>query len=196
MPKRLIAMFVTSAALVMTLAATASAQHARGGAVGRGAGPGRVGVGVLPSRTYRVAPFAIHPYRYGTRVSVFLGYGYGWGYPYGHYGWYGPGYGYYGWSYPYGPYGYPYGYYSAYGYGYAGHPTGSIRIVDAPKEAQVFADGYYAGIVDDFDGSFHRLDLEPGPHRIEVRAEGLQPLVVNVNVDPYRTITVHARLHQ
>ena len=57
-------------------------------------------------------------------------------------------------------------------YGYyaidPGFAYGSLRIVDAPRYAQVFVDGYYAGEVDDYDGIFQRLNLEPGPHRIEI----------------------------
>ena len=37
-----------------------------------------------------------------------------------------------------------------------------------PRDAAVYVDGYYAGIVDDFDGVFQRLTLEVGPHRIEL----------------------------
>ena len=33
-------------------------------------------------------------------------------------------------------------------------------------------DGAYAGIVDDYDGVFQRLDLEPGSHEIEIRSPG------------------------
>ena len=40
----------------------------------------------------------------------------------------------------------------------------------APRNAEVYVDGRYAGIVDDYDGTFQRLDLEPGSHEIEIRA--------------------------
>jgi len=55
-------------------------------------------------------------------------------------------------------------------------------------------DGYYAGQVDDFDGVIQRLELESGPHRIEIRAVGFEPLVVEVRVQPGRTITYHGDL--
>ena len=35
-----------------------------------------------------------------------------------------------------------------------GRAYGGLRITGAPHEAQVLADGYYVGIVDDFDGVF------------------------------------------
>ena len=62
-------------------------------------------------------------------------------------------------------YGYPgYGYGPSAGYGYyslvPGRAYGAVRIVDAPRDAQVLVDGYYAGVVDDYDGVFQHLNLE------------------------------------
>ena len=54
-------------------------------------------------------------------------------------------------------------------------------------------DGGYAGIVDDYDGVFQRLDLEPGAHEIEIRTAG-RPLVYDVNVTPGQTVTIHANV--
>jgi hypothetical protein len=63
-----------------------------------------------------------------------------------------------------------------------------------PKEAEVFVDGYFAGIVDDFDGVFQRLHIETGPHRIELRADGYEPLNFEVNIQPGRTLTYKGEL--
>lgn len=84
-------------------------------------------------------------YRYG------YGYGYGFGYPW----------------YPYG-YGYPYqfGYYGRYDI------SSSIRLEVTPRHAEVYVDGYRAGIVDDFDGIFQRLRVEPGEHEIVLYLDG------------------------
>ncbi len=49
-----------------------------------------------------------------------------------------------------------------------------IRLAVTPKEAAVYVDGYYAGIVDDFDGVFQRLALPPGPHEIVFYLEGFR----------------------
>jgi len=122
----------------------------------------------------------------GFSLGLYYGYPYGSYYYPGYYGYYG---GYYG--YPYGGYAYPPAGYVAAGPGY---DYGGIRIQDAPREAQVFADGYYVGIVDDFDGTFQRLQLEPGAHRIEIRAPGLEPLAFDVNVLAGQTITYHAQM--
>ena len=70
---------------------------------------------------------------------------------------------------------------------------GGIRIQGAPRDAQVYVDGYYAGIVDDYDGTFQRLDLEPGSHEIEIRTAG-RPLTYDVNVTPGQTLTIHANV--
>ncbi|HEY7498216.1 MAG TPA: hypothetical protein VH740_06875 [Vicinamibacterales bacterium] len=88
------------------------------------------------------------------------------------------------------PYGYtPRGYYDP----IPGRLYGGLRITDAPHEAQVFADGYYVGIVDDFDGVFQHLNLEAGPHRIEVRLPGYYDAITfDVNIQPGRTITFRA----
>jgi PEGA domain-containing protein len=81
---------------------------------------------------------------------------------------YDPWFGYYDyqWGYPYPPYG-PYGRYGRYA-----PPDASVRLEVKPREAQVFVDGYYAGIVDDFDGTFQRLRLPPGQHEITLYLEG------------------------
>jgi hypothetical protein len=39
-----------------------------------------------------------------------------------------------------------------------------------PRHAEVFIDGYYAGLVDDFDGIFQSLKLESGPYGVEIVA--------------------------
>jgi hypothetical protein len=79
------------------------------------------------------------------------------------YPWYGFGYPFYG--YPYYPYQYPYGYRYA-------RPDASVRLEVTPNNAEVFVDGYYAGLVDDFDGVFQRLHVPPGDHEITLWLDG------------------------
>ena len=81
--------------------------------------------------------------------------------------WFDPFYGAYEFQYPIGPYGYPPMY-----RGYRIDATASVRVEVKPKEAEVYVDGYYAGIVDDFDGVFQRLRLPPGEHEITLRLPG------------------------
>jgi PEGA domain-containing protein len=72
-----------------------------------------------------------------------------------------------GYQYPYPPYPYP-----PYGYGVRFDNSASIRVLVTPKEADVYVDGYHAGVVDDFDGIFQRLHVPPGDHEITLYHEG------------------------
>ena len=75
-----------------------------------------------------------------------------------------------------------------------GRIYGGLRITDAPREAQVFADGYYIGIVNDFDGVFQHANLEGGSHRIEIQAPGFESVAFDVMVQPVRTLTLRAEM--
>ena len=122
-------------------------------------------------------------------------------YPYYPWGFWGPGYG----------FGLGYLYYdpwfSSYGYGY-GDPgyyagggsggysvsqsyreNGSLRLKINPKQAEIFVDGYYVGVVDSFDGAFQKLGLEGGSHKIELKAEGYEPAEFEVLITPGETVT-------
>jgi PEGA domain-containing protein len=177
---------LSSAALVLaavTVAVPASAQGRGGAVVGRAVPRGPVARVVRPT-VVSVVPFRPYAYRpYFYRPAVSLGFYYG--YPY-----YGP----YPYVYPYAGY----GYYPAAGYGYgyavAARPYGGVRIDVAQENAEVYADGYYVGRVDEFNGRFQELTLPPGPHRIEVRAPGLESIAFDVNVEPGRTITYRAAM--
>lgn len=61
---------------------------------------------------------------------------------------------------------YPYWYYPVY------DDRASLRIIATPKAAAVYVDGFYAGIVDDFDGTFQSLPLPPGGHDVVLYLEG------------------------
>lgn len=140
--------------------------------------PRRVAPYYVRPRIVRVVPY--RPYYYAYRPGFSFGFTYG--NPY--YG-YGPS--------AYGPYAYPAppaGYLSA----IPGRPYGGVRIEDAPQDGQVFADGYYMGVVDDFDNPFQHMNLEAGPHRVEIRAPGYGPVAFDVNVVAGETLTYHADL--
>jgi hypothetical protein len=93
-----------------------------------------------------------------------------------------------------GGYGYPAYGYSGYGYSRYDGYDGSLRIKVKPRDAEVFVDGYFAGRVDEFDGVFQSLKMEPGPHRIEIRGEGYEPLFFDVRIQPDRKITYDGEL--
>ena len=104
------------------------------------------------------------------------------------------------------PYYYPYyyspyydgGYYpSYYGYGYGPYrrggyrDAGSLRIIVQPERTRVYVDGYYAGVADDFDGIFQRLNVAPGRHDITLRLDGYRTQHFKVYVPYDRTIKIH-----
>ena len=75
-----------------------------------------------------------------------------------------------------------------------GGPSGGLRLKVEQKNADVFVDGHYAGIVDDFDGMFQHLSLRPGSHHINVRAPGYEPLGIDIVVQPHHTTVYHGVL--
>ena len=96
--------------------------------------------------------------------------------------WFDPFYGAYEFQYPIGPYGYPPMY-----RGYRIDATASVRVEVKPKEAEVYVDGYYAGIVDDFDGMFQRLEVAPGEHEIDLYLDGYRAVHQKVYLSPRNT---------
>jgi len=122
---------------------TAEAQHGHGG----GGGHGTVVVHGGYYGGYR-------GYYGGSYGAPYWGLGWGWGGYWNPY-WYG---GY--WGAPY--YGYP-GYYDN---------SAELRLEVKPKQAQVYVDGYYAGVVDDFDGTWQRLHVRPGNHELTLYLKG------------------------
>jgi len=80
------------------------------------------------------------------------------------------------------------GRYPPYG-GYYGYPaidrvTSSVRLEVTPRDAEVFVDGFSAGLVDDFDGVFQRLRVEPGPHEITVYLNGYRTIRRSLYLGP------------
>jgi hypothetical protein len=101
--------------------------------------------------------------------------------------------GYYG-----GPYGYD-GYYSGYAYAPSydqDEGEAAVHLKVKPRDASVFVDGYFTGTVDSYDGIFQKLHLQSGPHRIEVRKPGFEPLSFDVNLEPGQTITYEGELQE
>ncbi|MBI4888729.1 MAG: PEGA domain-containing protein [Acidobacteria bacterium] len=90
------------------------------------------------------------------------------------------------WYYPF----YPYQWYPPYGYGPAHPPDASLRLEVTPKDTEVFVDGYYAGIVDDFDGVFQRLHLERGEHDITLYLQGYRTAARSIYLQPGGTFRI------
>lgn len=81
-----------------------------------------------------------------------------------------------------------------YPYSMMDNMRGALRVEVSPKEAEVYVDGYYAGIVDDFDGAFQRLRVTPGAHEIIVRRDGFHGLKEDVYVTPDMVYRIRRRL--
>ena len=85
--------------------------------------------------------------------------------------------------------GHPYGWYPPYAYG-GRYASASLRLQVEPKETEVFIDGYYAGTVDDFDGFFQRLHLEPGEHDVELYLAGHRTVRQKIYLQPTGTFRI------
>ena len=140
------------------------------GTATRGSVPGSGGTIVVTEGS------GFYPWGWGYDGGAIAG-----GYFGGYYGAYDP---WYGWFPTYAP--------AAYGGG--PDDTGGLRIRVTPNDANVYVDGFYVGIVDDFDNAFQKLKLEPGPHHIEIRAPQHRPLAVDVMIQEDLTITYRGEL--
>ena len=107
----------------------------------------------------------------------------------------------------------PYGYgaYAPFGYGYPetgyGSPdvesrrssrapapsTGLLRLAVTPSSAQVFVDSYYVGTVEDINAQ-QVIELDAGPHRLELRAPQYQTVSVDVRILALETVTYRGAL--
>jgi hypothetical protein len=112
---------------------------------------------------------------------------YGWAFGLGYYGFYDP---WWAWGGPYGGDGYGYGY----GYGSDQGGRGGLKLKVEPTNAEVYVDGYYMGTVDDFDGTFQKLELEVGAHHVEIRAPGYQTIAFDVRIEFGDTVTYRGEL--
>ena len=160
----------------------------------------RVGPPPDPDRDHRggggryYSPYYYNPYYYYGGYPGYYGYGYLY-YPYT----FGVGYGLYsglGWN----PYvGDPYDpYYSGSGGYSAGiyntREQGNLKLKVKPRNAKVYVDGFFVGMVDEFDGAFQKLALNSGRHKVEVRAEGYETAEFDVLISPEQTVTFQGEL--
>jgi hypothetical protein len=65
---------------------------------------------------------------------------------------------------------------------------GSVRIDVPQRDATVLVDGFYVGVVEDFNGTLEHLNLMPGPHHIELHAPGFEATGFDVNIEVGRLI--------
>lgn len=73
---------------------------------------------------------------------------------------------------------------------------GNLRMLIDPPTAQVFVDGVFVGTVEEAGSPLAGVRLEAGPHHIEFRAPGYEPLTVDVMIGADRTITYRAQMQR
>jgi hypothetical protein len=100
----------------------------------------------------------------------------------------------YGFGYPYYPYQFPIGLYPPYRGYYRLDPGSAVRLEVSPKEAEVYVDGYYAGVVDDFDGVFQRLPIEPGEHEVTLYRDGFRTVHQRIYLTPRSTFKLKYKM--
>jgi hypothetical protein len=66
-----------------------------------------------------------------------------------------------------------------------------VRLQVKPSEAAVYVDGFYAGIVDDFDGVFQRLPVPPGGHEFVLYLEGYRTAHYALYLRPGSDFSLH-----
>jgi len=60
----------------------------------------------------------------------------------------------------------------------------SLQLQITPRETEVFVDGYFAGKVDDFDGRFQRLHVQPGEHELTLFLDGHRTIIQTIRIRP------------
>ena len=126
-----------------------------------------------------LAGYGHHGYGYGSRYSYGHGYRSGYGYGYGH-----------GYA-----YGHGYGYGRGYGYGGYDYPRyGDLKIKVKPDEARVYVNGAEAGVVDDFNGWWQSLSLDPGKYLIEIELDGYRTYRKRIYVVAGKTYTIRHKM--
>jgi hypothetical protein len=66
-----------------------------------------------------------------------------------------------------------------------------VRLQVKPRETAVYVDGFYAGLVDEFDGVFQRLPLPPGGHEFVLYLEGFRTAHYTLYLRPGSTFELH-----
>lgn len=63
-------------------------------------------------------------------------------------------------------------------------PRGALVLQTIPDMAQVFVDGYYVGLAEEFGLRGRPMDVSAGVHSIEVRAAGYETLAFSIMIQP------------
>jgi len=88
---------------------------------------------------------------------------------------------------------YPYWYFPVY------DNRADVRLRVQPEEAEdaaVYVDGFYAGVVDDFNGVFQSLPLTPGGHTIVLFLDGYRTVRHSFYLSPASSFTLRATMER
>jgi hypothetical protein len=66
----------------------------------------------------------------------------------------------------------------------------ALRLQVSPRETEVFVDGYYAGTVNEYDGIFQRLRLEPGEYEMKLSLPGYRTVTQHLLLQPDKTLRI------
>ena len=72
----------------------------------------------------------------------------------------------------------------------------AMRFDVKPNKASIYLDGYYAGVVDDFDSWYQHLYTSPGPHEVTLYLEGYRTYTEHVYLTPDNTFKLHYRMER
>jgi PEGA domain len=83
----------------------------------------------------------------------------------------------------------------------AAYPNGaclsaSVRVLATPKQADVYVDGFFAGLVDDFDGREQPLSITPGDHAITLYREGYRTVTRRIAATARSTVKLRLRMEK
>lgn len=124
-------------------------------------------------------PRYYHPYR--SHLGLYIG-------PYGYFG------GYLGYGYGYG-YGHPYPHVT---YSIGRHPQsdgmGGLDFDVSPEKAEIYIDGQYIGVADQFDGFPSYLWLEKGTYDVVIYREGYETISRQMSIYPGVVIDINDRM--
>jgi hypothetical protein len=67
--------------------------------------------------------------------------------------------------------------------------TGNLALHVEPANAQVFVDGYFLGLAEDFDSDRGELALEAGAHKVQLTASGYESVTLEVELASNETVT-------
>jgi hypothetical protein len=88
---------------------------------------------------------------------------------------------------------YPYWYYPVF------DNRADVRVRVTPKAAEdaaVYVDGFYAGVVDDFNGVFQGLPLTPGGHTITLHMDGYRTVRRSIYLSPGSRFSLHETMQK